>query len=879
MPRLIDALRLRLRALLRQRAVDAELRDEIQSHLQQLIDENIAAGMSPRDARTAALREFGGVQQLMEESRDARDVAWIANLGHDIKYGVRLMTRSPGFAAAAMLTVALGIGATTAMFSVVYGVMLKPLPYRDPDRLVNIWSTAFKRGLPRAYVGMANVYDFRARNHVFEGIAALRAVANFNLTGQGEPERLNASRVSANLFPVLGVTPLVGRTFTEDEDEIGHDHVALLTYGLWMRRFAGDPAIVGRTILLSGVPHTVVGVMRPDFAYPSREFQIYTPLTFDPQELVNRLNYSYLAVARLKPRVTVEQARAEISTIAAQLEREYPIQEGIGVEVVSMLADTVTPVRKPLYILLAAVAAMLLIGCANLANLLLARALARQRELAVRAALGAARGRLVLQSIGELVPMLVAGGALGLVAAVWIIDALVPLLPAEIPRVENIGLHAPVLAITIVTLALVGIFVGVWPALEASSRGLTASVADLSRGVTGGPRRARLRDLLVVAQIAATLWLVVAAALLARSFAELKQVDPGFNPDRVYSAQLAIPRSKYSDDRDVAAFCARIMARVAALPDVTSVGMVNRLPLAGGAQTGPIEFEGIDPKIGSVPNVDWRTVTPDYFRTVQIPLLSGRSFTEVDEAAAPLVMIIDERVARAVFGSANPIGRRLRIPVANQPWHTVVGVVGHIRHDKLDEDVRPQVYWNYKQRTQDRMALAVKTHGDPAALASSLAAAIRSVDPEQPVYDARTLEAVVDRSLGSRWLQTVLLGAFATIALLLASIGVYGVIAYAVGQRRREFGIRLALGATRREIVRLVMRRGATLFAAGAAIGLGAAATTARVLATLLFNVPAFDPVSFGFATLVLFFVALAACGIPARRAARVDPSVALRAE
>src|SRR3989454_2234831 len=588
----------------------------------------------------------------------------------------------------------------------------------------------------------------------------------------------------------------------------------------------------------------MVGVMRPDFAYPTREFQIYTPLTVDPEDLVDRLNYSFLAVARLKPGVTVEQARGEISTITAQLEREYPkTNEEIGAEVVPMLADTVTTVRKPLYILLAAVAAMLLIGCANLANLLLARALVRQRELAVRAALGAARGRLVLQSIGELVPMLASGGAIGLVAAAWIVDALVPLLPAEIPRVENVALHLPVLAFTVVTLAIVGVFVGVWPALEASTGGLSAAVADLSRGVTGGPRRARLRDLLVVAQIAATLWLVVGATLLARSFVELKQVNPGFNPDRVYSVHLAIPRAKYQKDRDVAQFCTRILERVAALPGVMSAGMVNRLPLAGGAQTGPIEFEGIDPKTGSMPNVDWRTVTPDYFRTLQIPLVTGRTFTDSDDASTLPVMIIDERVATTVFGNANPIGRRVRIPIANQPWLTVVGVVGHIRHDRLDEDVRPQVYWSYKQRTQDRMAVAVKTRSDPAALASSLAAAIRSVDPEQPVYDARTLEAVVDRSLASRWLQTVLLGGFASIALLLASVGVYGVIAYSVGQRAREFGIRLALGASRHEIVRLVMRRGATLFAAGTAIGLLAAAGTARLLATLLFNVTGFDPI------------------------------------
>jgi len=796
----------------------------------------------------------------------------------DLRYGVRLMRRAPGFAAAAALTIALGIGATTAMFSVVYGVVLKPLPYGEPDHLVNIWSTAPKRGLPRAFVAMANVYDFKARNHVFEDIAALRAVANFNLTGQGEPERLNGSRVSANLFPLLRVTPLVGRTFTEDEDEIGHDHVAVLGHGLWTRRFGGDPSVVGRTISLNGEPHVIVGVLRRDFAFPTREYEIYTPLTFDPQELVNRMNYSYLAVARLRPGVSVEQARAEISAIAGQIEREHPKEaEGIGADVAPMLADTVATVRTPLYILLAAVATMLLIVCANLANLLLARALVRQRELAVCAALGAARGRLIVQSMTELVPMLLAGGALGVLAAAWIIDVLVPLLPADVPRVENVGLHLPVLALSAATLVAIAAVAGVWPALEAARGGLAASVADLSRGTTGSPRRTRWRDVLVVAQIAATLWLVVGAALLVRSFAELKQVNPGFNADRVYTLHLAIPRAKYPTDRDVAAFCERILERVRTLPGVVSAGLVNRLPLAGGTQTGPIEFEGIDAKAVNLSNVDYRTITPDYFRALEIPLVGGRAFTAADHATAPQVAIIDERLATTVFAATDPVGRRVRIPVAGLPWLTIVGVAGHIRHDRVDEDVRPQIYFTYKQRAQDRMALAVRTAGDPTAMGASLAGAIRSVDAEQPIYDARTLHAVVDRSLAQRWLQAVLLGTFAAIALVLASVGVYGVIAYAVGQRSREFGIRLALGARRGELVLGVMRRGAVLFGAGAAIGLAAAAASARIFSSLLFHITAFDAVSFGAATAILFAVALAACGVPARRAASVDPSVALR--
>jgi putative ABC transport system permease protein len=876
--RLIQILRLRLRALMHSSAADRDLDEELQLHLDHLVEENIAAGMSPREAHDAARRAFGGVQ-IVEACRDARGIALWTALLQDLRYGVRLMRRTPGFAAAATLTIALAIGATTAMFSVVYGVVLKPLPYGDPERLVNIWTTAPIHGLPRANVGMANVHDFKARNHVFEDVAALRPIANFNLIGDGEPERLNGSRVSANLFDVLRVTPIIGRTFQPHEDEIGHEQVAILSYGLWRRRFGGDPAIVGRTISLSGEPHAVVGVMRRDFAYPSREYDIYTPLVVDPQDLVDRLNYSFLSVARLKPGVKLEQAQAEISLLASQIEREHPKENrGIGADVVPMLADTVAAVRTPLYILLAAVAAMLLIGCANLANLLLARALARQRELVLRAALGAERGRLILQAVVEIVPMLVAGGALGLLAASAVVSALVPMLPSDLPRAENIGLDWPVLAVTTATLAAIAVFVGAWPAREASRVGLSGSVADLSRGNSGTPRRARLRDALVIAQIAATLWLLVSATLLMRSFAELRQVNPGFNPERVYSVHLAIPRAKYPKDRDVAAFADRLLERVRALPDVVSAGLVNRLPLAGGAQTGQIEFEGVDSNATGLKNVDYRSVTPDYFRTLEIPLVSGRAFSDADDAASR-VAIIDDRLAKTVFANANPIGRRVRIPVASLPWLTVVGVVGHIRHDRLEEDVRPQIYFSYKQRTQDRMALAVRTRTNPSAIAGSLVSAIRSVDPEQPVYDARTLEAVVDRSLAQRWLQTTLLGAFASIALLLESIGVYGVIAYGVGQRSREFGIRLALGARKSEIVRVVMQRGVGLFGLGAAIGLAAAAASARVLGSLLFQVSAFDVASFGGATLMLFVVALAACGFPARRAAGVDPSVALRTE
>ena len=883
--RVLRMLRMRARALFRAGVVDRDLGDEMREHLDQLTAEYLARGMTAAQARAAALQEFGPVTQLTEAARDARGVTPIANAILDVHYGVRLMRRAPGFSAAAILTVALGIGATTAMFSVVYGVLLRPLPYGDAERLVNIWSSAPARGLTRAYVAMANVNDWKARNRVFDDIAAARAVANFNLSGQGaEPERLLAARISANMLPVLRVQPMLGRNFTPEEDTIGHEQVALLSYGLWRRRFGGDPSIVGRSILLSGMPFTVVGVMGPDFAFPSRDYQLWTPHTFDPTELITRANYSYLAVARLAPSVTVEQANADLSAMMRQLEREYPkANTGVGAFAVPVLDDTVASVRTPLYLLLAAVLAMLLIGCANLANLLLARALARQRELAVRSALGASRTRLIAQSIAELLPLLTIGGALGITLAWWAVSAVVPLLPPDLPRAENIALDWQVLTFAIGTIAAITIFIGAWPALEVVRSGVAAVTRDLSRSATTGAGRTRTRDLLVVGQIAATLWLAVGAALLTRSFGELRRVNPGFVAEHVYTVHLAIPRSRYRSDAAIASLMRTILDRVEALPGVTAAGMVNRLPLAGGAQTAGIEFEGIDSGLVSELGLqaDLRPVTPDYFRAMGIPLVAGRQFTELDNADAAPVGIVDERAAQLVYRGENPIGRRFRpvMPSGTAEWRTIVGVVGHLRHERLDEEGRPQVYWNYRQNTQDREALVVRTTSDPSSIAPSIAAAIRAVDPEQPIYDGRTLEAVVDRALAQQWLQTALLTAFASIALLLASIGVYGVIAYAVGQRRREFGIRLALGAHRSEIVGLVMRRGALLFAVGAAIGLAASAASARILAGLLYNVRAFDPASFIVATLVLMTIAMIACGLPARRAASVDPSVTLRTE
>jgi putative ABC transport system permease protein len=875
--RWLATLPLRLRSLFRRAQVESELVEELEYHIERQAAEFAGRGMNGDAARHAALRALGGVEQRKEECRDARVFEWAVHAARDFRHGARLLAKAPGFAAAAILTVALGIGATSAMFSIVYGVILRPLPFQSPERLVAIWTTAPRLRLPRAPSGAANIRDWRAQNHAFEDIALVRPIANFNLVGEGEPQRLFGARISANLLPVLGVRPLLGRAFTEDEDEIGHSDFVLLSYGLWQRRFGGDTRIVGRKVLLSGVPHEVVGVMGPDFVYPGREFDLWTPLTINPDDYRTRMNYGLLAVARLRPNVTLAQAQAEMNLIAARLERQYPeANHRIGAEVAPLLEDTVAAVRKPLFVLLAAVGALLLIACANLANLLFARALARRQELALRAALGASRARLTAQSVTELLPLVGCGGVLGIAAGNGVLRVLTPLIPADLPRAENIGFHPEVIAFCAAALAAVAVLAGIWPALHTARAGLAETLGEMSRGSSAAPCQARIRDLLVVGQIAATGLLLVGAILLMRSFLELKKVDPGFKTDRVLTAHLAIPRSKYPKDPEVAAFCGRILEGVQALPEVESAGMVNRLPLAGGTQTGGIAVQGSAGDIHEV-STDLRTVTPDYFRTLGIPLLRGRSFTEADDEGAPLVAIIDERLL-PLWEGADPVGRRFQ-QGPGQPWAAVVGVVGHIHHDRLEEDSRPHVYWNYRQRAMDRMVLVCKTRSDPAALAGSIASVVRALDPEQPLYDVRTLEAVVDRSVARRRLQTLLLGVFASMALVLATVGVYGVIAYAVGQRLREFGIRMALGASRREIARMVLRRGAVLCGAGAALGIALSAAAVQALSTLVFNIRPLDPASFAAAVLLLAAAALAACWAPARRAAKADPMAALRCE
>ena len=877
-----------LRSWFRAGDMDTEFQDELGFHLERQIQANLDAGMTLSEAQRAAHLSLGHVEGLREESRAARPGALARRTIRDIAYGARLLRKAPAFATTAVVIVAIGIGATTAIFSVVYGIALRPLPYRDPDRLVSLWTRYPQLGSGRVQVNAADHREWQASNHVFAGeIGLVRAIANFNLTGDGEPERLFGARVSSSLFRVLGVAPVIGRRFTDGENENGRDRVALLSDGLWKRRFGGDRSIVGRTITLSGVPHLVVGVMGPDFQYPGRDTQIWTPLTISPDELSRKEpGNNYLAIARLKPGVSLAQARGDMDAIGRRLAVAFPAVGATGIEVIPLLEDAVGAVRPALFVLLGAVSSLLLIACLNLANLLGARAASRSREFALRLAMGASRVRLALQAVAEVVPVLILGGILGVSAAAWGIAAFVPLAPASLPRAESIAISVPVLLFSAAMLATTGIIGGLLPAAQAWRSDLMSATREATRSTAGGPGQTQARDMLVVTQIALVLPLLVGSGLLVRSFSALVQVDPGFRPNNIASLHVAIPRSKYPNDADVTAFCTRLVEGVAQVPGVASLGMVNRLPLAGVGQVNLLEFDSPDPVKQTVSS-DTRSVTPDYFRTMDIPLIEGRFFANQGADAAttatrfgplPTSGIIDERIARTFWPGQSALGKRFRFALGGTPWMEVVGVVGHVHHDGLDVDPRPQVYFNYLQRAQDRMVLVVRGSQDVRALTPAIVQAIREVDPEQPVYDVRTMEDVVERSTAQRWLNMTLVTTFAVIALLLASVGVYGVIAYGVTRQTREFGIRIALGARPADVTWLVLRRGVILATGGVAIGVTAALLLTRAMQGLLFGVRSSDTVSFAVAGAMLA-VALLASYLPARRAASVDPAITLRGE
>ncbi len=862
-----------LRALFRSGRVDADIADELRFHVERETDANIARGMSPAAARRAARLTVGSIDAVQEQSRDERPGAGLRDMLRDVRFGVRLFRKSPGFGAAAVAIIALGIGAATAIFSVVHGVLLQPLPFREPDRLVTIW---IARGPDRArtYPSAADALDLRTLRRVFEDVAFLDN-ANLNLTGGVEPRRLQGARVSPNLFAVLGAGAASGRTFTSDEGQPGRNHVVVLGDALWRGRFGADRTIIGREIQLDGAPHTVVGIMPPDFRYPTSTHEAWVPLVVDPRELTRETTDNYRVVGRLRAGVPIDRARQETAILADRLGRTFATSQGTGMIVDAMLDDAVRTVRPALRLLLGAVALLVALACVNLANLFGARASARRAELAVRLALGASRRRLIAQAAAEAVPIVALGGVLGILGAAWAVRLFVATAPPGLPRIENIALSAPVIAVSLVVLLVAGVASSVAPAVQALRSDFTTITKDGGRSSTAGRARSRARRLAVGAQIALALPLLVGSGLLLRSAVNLTRVDLGFRTDHVAALSFEVSRSKHPSDREVADYYTSLVEAVRAVPGVTSAGLVNRIPLSGG-QTNPTYFENASGELEHV-EVDSRTITPDYFGTLGIRLTAGRAFTEHDGADAPVVAIIDERLAERYWPRGTPIGRRFRGP--NDEWATVVGVVAHVRTAGLEIDPRPQVYWSHRQWTQNRMVLAVRSETESGALVARVVDAVRSVDPDQSVFDVRTMADIVDRSLAQRRVTTALLVGFGGIALLLAAVGIYGVVAYAVTQRMREFGIRVALGATRREVTRLVVWQGTSMAIAGSVVGLVFSFAAAGMMSHLVYGVAPRDIASMAGATALLMGVAALASWIPSRRAAGADPGMTLRAE
>jgi putative ABC transport system permease protein len=805
---------------------------------------------------------------------------WEDEMFQDLRFGIRMMLKHKGFTAVTVLTLALGIGANTGVFSVVNALILRPLPYPDSERLVWVEEVSKQTGASQAAWG-GHFLAWQPQSQTLAGIAAIDNSTR-TLTGAGEPERVEVGQVSSGCLPVLGVQPLPGgRNFTASEDSPGGGRVAILSYGLWQRRFGGAPDIVGRSVTLNDVNFTVIGVLPADFRFFYR-FDVWVPLALDPQQqLAGEARYYGTTVARLKPGVSLERAQAEMDTVQQGYEMTRP--EGrprieCRTRLVPLQEHFLGDQRRPLLVLVGAVALVLLIACANVANLLLARAVTRQKELAIRAALGAGRLRLVRQMLTECLLLALVGGAAGLLLASWLTKLLGSFNSTdtfgEIGRLAAITIDRRVLGFTLLSSLVTGLLFGLLPALQLASPNLNASLKEGGRG--SGSHGRSLRSALLVSEVALAIVLLIGAGLLIRSFGKLLNVDPGYRAENLLTARVALP-PRYRDDEQRVQFYERVRQRLAALPGVASVGVTSHLPLTGYNMGAGLRVEGRTPQPGVAEvSAPVARVNPDYFRTMGIPLRAGRLFDDGDTEGAPGVAVLSQTLARRLFPDEDPLGKRFSMGDRSA---TVIGVVNDIRYTGLDGEVEPAVYLSYRQLPRAGMALLLRSAVEPASLAPGLRSAVHEVDPALPVYDVMTMEERLSNSVAARRFNLLLLGGFAALALLLACVGVYGVISYVVTGRTHEIGIRMALGAQSADIVRLFIKQGMALVTLGVGIGLVGAYALTRVMSSLLFGVLANDARTFAGVTLLLSLVALLACYLPARRAARIDPLGALRHE
>ena len=796
----------------------------------------------------------------------------------DLRFGARMLVKNPGFTCVATLTLALGIGANTAIFSVVNAVLLRPLPFKDPGRLVFISERSEQT--PVMTVSIPNFIDWREQNRVFERMAAFRG-QTYNLTGLEETERLLGRQVTTDFFSLLGARPILGRTFTPEEDKPGGERVVILSHRFWQLRFGGASNVLGRTLSLDNTSYTVIGVMPKEFSIPSEPVDLWTSLGLVSNRLMFRgFHFGTFVYARLKPGSTLEQARAEMNTIAKRLQEQYPrSNKGQEVRVEDLTQWVVGDTASTLWILLGAVGFVLLIACNNVANLLLARAANRQREIAIRMALGARRGRVIRQLLTESVLLALCACALGMLLGAWGMNGLKAILPETMPRLDEARMDSWVLAFSLGVAVVTGLLFGLAPALQAARAKLNETLKESGQSATSG--RARLRGALVVAEVALSLALLIGAGLMMKSFLRLQQAALGFDPEKVLSFQLSLPEPAYAEAQKRVAFFQQLTERLKSLPGVEAAGGSSLLPLGSGPSTTGFTVEDQSPPAsGQPPVTDIVWTSPDYFRAMGIRLLRGRYFTNQDTADATPVAIVDETIAQAYWPNQDPIGKwmGLVLPGLREPRFTIVGVVQHVKNYGVDQPSRFETYVPYVQDPRgSTFYVALRTSGDPSSLVSAARANVRELDRNLPIYDVRTMEEYVVRQLAQRRLLMILLGIFAGVAVVLASVGIYGVLSYAVTQRMREIGLRMALGAQTADVLKLVVRQGLVLTLIGVSVGLVGSFALTRVMSSLLFEVSPTDPVTFAVIPLLLVAVALLASYLPARRATKVDPLTALR--
>lgn len=886
--RWLDLVYMRLRSLLRRNRLEQELDRELQFHLEQQIAENLALGMPPAEARHAARRKLGGTAQIQEECRDMRRTDYLENLWRDVRYALRALRKSPGFAVVIVLTLALAIGANSAIFSVIDGVLLKPLPYPEPDRIVRIFFHS--RAYAKFPLNPFDFRDFRARNRSFDCLAGFTR-ADLQLSGAGQPERFTGFNVTAGFFRVLGLRPARGREFTTNDELPGNGRVAILSDRIWRSRFAADPHIIGRKIMLDAQPFAVVGVMPPGAGHPGNEYHgvahgetvdVWSPFTFQGNPAQRGSHYLEV-IGRVKKGITPAQVHGEMDALLAQLAREHPDNDtGWQVLVIPLYQEIVGSSQRLLLVLLGAVALVLLIACANAANLLLARATARQREIAVRSALGAGRSRLVRQMLAESLLIALLGGGLGAAMAAGGVRVLVALLPAGFPRAGAIHVNAAVFAFTLLIALATGILFGLAPALQAARTDLQQSLRDAGRSSTAG-RHTRLRSALVVAEVSLACVLLIGAGLMLRSFVNLLRTDPGFRPEHVLTASVSLPDAQYKPQQ-APHFFERLVENLRTVAGIRAAAAGTDLPWTGyDDNIGGFTIEGKKPPAHDEFHARYHVASADYFRALGIPLLRGRFFHAGDTMNAPLALIINQSMARRYWPGEDALGKRITFDDKPQEkdWMRVVGIVGDVKDQPNSKSAEMALWWPMLQTpvsVQD-MSVVVRGSSDPALLVNDLRQAVRDLDPGLAVANVRLMDQIADASISTPRFALFLVGLFAALALTLAAIGMYGVISYSVNQRVHEFGLRMALGAKPWDVVRLVLGQGVRLALLGVAVGIVCALALGRVLRSLLYEVSAVDPLTFTWVSLVAIAITALACYLPARRATAADPMAALRSE